>query len=122
MGTDFSPTSGARLNTDDVGVDGGARPAATMEEGDFDPYAQRRADELRRQSMLQNFTAGFSRPDPTKRRFMWIHTPYNNPPWVKVSGFLRPGLSGLGLSVQDYADGRCLGRIRETGRNQGARL
>lgn len=34
---------------------------------------------------LQDLTAGFSRPDPNKRKFMWIHLPFNNPHWVKVS-------------------------------------
>ncbi|KAI0007362.1 hypothetical protein F4779DRAFT_516523 [Xylariaceae sp. FL0662B] len=28
-------------------------------------------------------TAGFSRPDPSKRNCMWIHLPFNNPHWVK---------------------------------------
>ncbi|KAI1819347.1 hypothetical protein F4861DRAFT_546930 [Xylaria intraflava] len=27
--------------------------------------------------------AGFSRPNPLKRKFMWIHLPFNNPFWVK---------------------------------------
>lgn len=38
---------------------------------------------LRRASALQDFTAGFSRPDPHGRKFMWIHLPFNNPHWVK---------------------------------------
>jgi hypothetical protein len=29
-------------------------------------------------------TAGFSRPNPDLRKFMWIHLPFNNPVWVKV--------------------------------------
>lgn len=33
---------------------------------------------------MQDPSAGFSRPDPQKRKFMWIHMPYNNPHWVKV--------------------------------------
>ncbi|KAI1115569.1 hypothetical protein F5Y14DRAFT_410352 [Nemania sp. NC0429] len=36
-----------------------------------------------RASTMQEFTAGFSRPDPSKRKFMWIHLPFNNPYWVK---------------------------------------
>lgn len=28
--------------------------------------------------------AGFSRPNPSLRKFMWVHMPYNNPVWVKV--------------------------------------
>ncbi|KAI1329879.1 hypothetical protein F5Y16DRAFT_364948 [Xylariaceae sp. FL0255] len=31
----------------------------------------------------QDYTAGFSRPDPQRRKFMWIHLPFNNPYWVK---------------------------------------
>lgn len=27
---------------------------------------------------------GFSRPNPSLRKFMWIHLPFNNPVWVKV--------------------------------------
>ncbi|KAI1414456.1 hypothetical protein F5Y13DRAFT_16360 [Hypoxylon sp. FL1857] len=36
-----------------------------------------------RRSMLPDFAAGFSRPDPARRKFMWIHLPFNNPHWVK---------------------------------------
>ncbi|KAK8041018.1 hypothetical protein PG994_014025 [Apiospora phragmitis] len=32
---------------------------------------------------LNDLTAGFSRPNPKKRKFMWIHLPFNNPYWVK---------------------------------------
>ncbi|KAL7625819.1 hypothetical protein AAE478_005042 [Parahypoxylon ruwenzoriense] len=32
---------------------------------------------------LKDLTAGFSRPDPSRRKFMWIHLPFNNPHWVK---------------------------------------
>ncbi|KAK4190766.1 hypothetical protein QBC35DRAFT_488885 [Podospora australis] len=28
-------------------------------------------------------TAGFSRPNPSLRKFTWIHLPFNNPVWVK---------------------------------------
>lgn len=34
---------------------------------------------------FQETTTGFSRPDPDKRRIVWIHLPFNNPYWVKVS-------------------------------------
>ncbi|KAK2008900.1 hypothetical protein LZ32DRAFT_565819 [Colletotrichum eremochloae] len=43
----------------------------------------RRQDRLSRASALDDLTAGFSRPDPTSRKFMWIHTPFTNPSWVK---------------------------------------
>lgn len=29
------------------------------------------------------YLAGFSRPDPNRRKFMWMHLPFNNPTWVK---------------------------------------
>lgn len=29
--------------------------------------------------------AGFSRPEPSRRKFMWMHLPFNNPHWVKVN-------------------------------------
>ncbi|KAK8001660.1 hypothetical protein PG991_013882 [Apiospora marii] len=32
---------------------------------------------------MYDLTAGFSRPNPNKRKFMWIHLPFNNPYWVK---------------------------------------
>jgi hypothetical protein len=28
-------------------------------------------------------TAGFSRPDASQKKFMWVHMPFNNPVWVK---------------------------------------
>ncbi|KAK4119531.1 hypothetical protein N657DRAFT_253674 [Parathielavia appendiculata] len=28
-------------------------------------------------------TAGFSRPKPSQRKFVWVHVPFNNPVWVK---------------------------------------
>ncbi|RYP02235.1 hypothetical protein DL764_005877 [Monosporascus ibericus] len=42
-----------------------------------------RSEPLSKVSALQELTAGFSRPDPTRRKFMWIHLPFNNPHWVK---------------------------------------
>ncbi|RYP79794.1 hypothetical protein DL770_006509 [Monosporascus sp. CRB-9-2] len=42
-----------------------------------------RNERLSKASALQELTAGFSRPDPTRRKFMWIHLPFNNPHWVK---------------------------------------
>jgi len=49
-----------------------------------------RKDQFSRTSALQDFTAGFSRPNPTKRKFMWIHLPFNNPQWVKVTNTPKP--------------------------------
>lgn len=31
-----------------------------------------------------DFPAGFSRPEPKQRKFMWIHLPFTNPLWVRV--------------------------------------
>ncbi|KAI1773011.1 hypothetical protein F4818DRAFT_424610 [Hypoxylon cercidicola] len=46
-------------------------------------YTSERRSRVSRASALQDLTAGFSRPDPSKRKFMWIHLPFNNPHWVK---------------------------------------
>ncbi|KAI1848620.1 hypothetical protein JX266_005479 [Neoarthrinium moseri] len=55
-----------------------------IDERDFNPTAAKaRKDRISRVSALQELTAGFSRPDPSKRKFMWIHLPYTNPHWVK---------------------------------------
>jgi hypothetical protein len=40
---------------------------------------------------LRDLMAGFSRPDPLLRRFMWIHLPFTNPLWVKARN--NPGPS-----------------------------
>ncbi|KAI0452405.1 hypothetical protein F5B21DRAFT_483485 [Xylaria acuta] len=53
------------------------------EEDDIDPTRRSRRGRLGRSPTLQDFTAGFSRPNPSKRKFMWIHLPFNNPYWVK---------------------------------------
>lgn len=31
---------------------------------------------------LHDFTAGFSRPIASRRKFMWLHMPFNNPHWI----------------------------------------
>lgn len=33
---------------------------------------------------MQDLTAGFSRPNTDRRKFMWIHLPFTNPLWVEV--------------------------------------
>lgn len=43
---------------------------------------RRRSDDFNRFA-LQDM-AGFSRPDPSRRKFMWMHLPFTNPLWVKV--------------------------------------
>lgn len=60
-----------------------ARPV--IEEKEHASVAESSREYLRRASALHEMTAGFSRPDPARRKFMWIHLPFNNPHWVKVS-------------------------------------
>ncbi|GAW19069.1 hypothetical protein ANO14919_085530 [Xylariales sp. No.14919] len=42
-----------------------------------------RREHMAHSAVWQDLTAGFSRPNLTKRKFMWIHLPFNNPYWVK---------------------------------------
>ncbi|KAI0393446.1 hypothetical protein F5Y17DRAFT_432425 [Xylariaceae sp. FL0594] len=74
-------TSHGVLNADenDQAADGRARVGV----GGDDVSRTSRRDSSRRASAFQDFTAGFSRPNPSKRKFMWIHLPFNNPQWVK---------------------------------------
>lgn len=44
---------------------------------------RRRSDDFNRFAFQD--MAGFSRPDPSLRKFMWMHLPFTNPLWVKVS-------------------------------------
>ncbi|KAF6820665.1 ankyrin repeat protein [Colletotrichum plurivorum] len=53
-----------------------------VEKSHSEPLAKRE-ERLSRGSALDNLTAGFSRPIPSARKFMWIHTPFTNPSWVK---------------------------------------
>ena len=34
--------------------------------------------------VVDDAPVAFSRPDANKRKFVWVHLPYNNPTWVKV--------------------------------------
>ncbi|KAB5583025.1 hypothetical protein GE09DRAFT_1211642 [Coniochaeta sp. 2T2.1] len=45
------------------------------------PPLRRRSDEFNRLAFQD--MAGFSRPDPKLRKFMWMHLPSTNPLWVK---------------------------------------
>ncbi|KAI0546750.1 hypothetical protein F4679DRAFT_404901 [Xylaria curta] len=53
------------------------------EEEEIEPTRKSRRERVRRASTWREFPAGFSRPNPSKRKFMWIHLPFNNPHWVK---------------------------------------
>ncbi|OLN89348.1 hypothetical protein CCHL11_08997 [Colletotrichum chlorophyti] len=57
--------------------------AAGVEKSQTEP-SSRRENRMSRGSALEHLTAGFSRPEPGKRSFMWVHTPFTNPSWVKV--------------------------------------
>ncbi|KAK1598445.1 uncharacterized protein LY79DRAFT_506243 [Colletotrichum navitas] len=63
-------------------VDPEPLPALGVGKRHSEPFS-RRQDRLSRGSALDDLTAGFSRPDPASRKFMWIHTPFTNPSWVK---------------------------------------
>ncbi|KAI8947890.1 hypothetical protein F4801DRAFT_488395 [Xylaria longipes] len=53
------------------------------EEEGIDSTRRGRRKQFGRTPTSQDLTAGFSRPNPSKRKFMWIHLPFNNPYWVK---------------------------------------
>ncbi|KAI1078676.1 hypothetical protein F5B20DRAFT_200228 [Whalleya microplaca] len=50
---------------------------------DHAPEAKNQSQHVSRAAAMQELTAGFSRPDPSRRKFIWIHLPFNNPQWVK---------------------------------------
>lgn len=56
-----------------------------IDEKDPTPAAEKRREGLSEDTALQHdLTAGFLRPNPSRRKFMWIHLPFNNPHWVNV--------------------------------------
>ncbi|TGJ80423.1 hypothetical protein E0Z10_g8343 [Xylaria hypoxylon] len=74
-------------------------PTDVEDEG-ADPERKSRREHVTRAAVWQDLTAGFARPNPTKRKFMWIHLPFNNPYWVKVTkalGFIGKELSADSL-------------------------
>ncbi|CAJ2506537.1 Uu.00g006670.m01.CDS01 [Anthostomella pinea] len=81
LGTDISPKEGGRAPQ--IGPANSHDVMPGIDERDHISERKSRRDRMSRASALQDLTAGFSRPDPTKRRFMWIHLPFNNPHWVK---------------------------------------
>ncbi|KAH7033621.1 uncharacterized protein B0I36DRAFT_287943 [Microdochium trichocladiopsis] len=58
-----------------------ASPSQARTTSSASSYSSRNAS---RTADAQEMTAGFSRPDPNKRKIMWIHLPFNNPHWVKL--------------------------------------
>jgi hypothetical protein len=49
----------------------------------IDLLAKQQAKVLMKEHELTGIV-GFSRPNPSLRKFMWVHMPFNNPVWVKV--------------------------------------
>jgi hypothetical protein len=86
-----SPESTASISTT---VSDSAVPFGGHFSGDeahtIDLLAHQQAKILMKEHELAT-TAGFSRPDPSQKKFMWVHMPFNNPVWVKVrDGSLVP--------------------------------
>ncbi|KAI1169925.1 hypothetical protein F4777DRAFT_571265 [Nemania sp. FL0916] len=99
------PSSRASSESVGLGIDEGARsfsepvapdvvPAAPGDQSRSDGTAtsvtqdhidvdNSRRGRMSRTVSMQDVTAGFSRPILSKRKFMWIHLPFNNPYWVK---------------------------------------
>lgn len=79
-----SPESNASVSTT---VSDTALPFALGFGGDeprtIDMLAKQQAKLLMKEHDLTT-SAGFSRPNPSQRKFAWVHMPFNNPVWVKV--------------------------------------
>ena len=92
---DFPPFSQqrSRSNVGDRGVDGvddsieasPALPEPVLAIRKFGRDAKRRPSEA---VVVDEVPVAFSRPDASQRKFVWVHLPYNNPTWVKVSSSL----------------------------------
>ncbi|KAK3349957.1 hypothetical protein B0T25DRAFT_611009 [Lasiosphaeria hispida] len=93
------PTADTRPSSSDSSGSSGASTASepamqlsTIDVANF-PKAESREPVLTAKQLEERFhqaryvirdpAAGFSRPDPNLRKFMWIHTPFTNPVWVK---------------------------------------
>ncbi|KAK0707470.1 hypothetical protein B0H67DRAFT_587675 [Lasiosphaeris hirsuta] len=93
------PTADTRPSSSDSSSSSGASTASepamqlsVIDVADF-PKAESREPVLTAKQLEERFqqaryvirdpAAGFSRPDPNLRKFMWIHTPFTNPVWVK---------------------------------------
>lgn len=61
------------------------RARAASDHTGLDRGSKGRADGLSNTYAMMDSTAGFSRPNADRRKFMWIHVPFTNPLWVKVS-------------------------------------
>ncbi|ROV94143.1 hypothetical protein VPNG_09365 [Cytospora leucostoma] len=81
-GGELSPKEGAsdthretRGHTSRAGADSGRTELYTATKSHEERFSP--------SSILQELVAGFSRPEPARRKFMWIHLPFTNPLWVK---------------------------------------
>lgn len=61
------------------------RARAASDHTGLDQGSKGQADRLSNTYAPMDLTAGFSRPHADRRKFMWIHLPFTNPLWVKVS-------------------------------------
>lgn len=99
-GERLSSDEASRTLSDPTGVD--ISPRTILVEPEPRPSGEQRADQsevgnhgfvshgsdeehqVDHATAMYDLAAGFSRPNPNKRKFMWIHLPFNNPYWVKV--------------------------------------
>lgn len=79
------------------------RAGTASDQTDLDSRPKSPVERLRKTSALLGLTAGFSRPNADRRKFMWIHLPFTNPLWVKVS------------QVHTYRESNFHGAKRDTG-------
>ena len=63
----------------------GNRARASSDHTGLEPGSKVQVDRFSKTSALADLTAGFSRPNADRRKFMWIHLPFTNPLWVKAS-------------------------------------
>lgn len=73
-----------------------------MQLSNIDVAGMARPDLRRSGFVIRDPAAGFSRPDPNLRKFMWIHTPFTNPVWVRVSPLHHPPPSHATDSVTEH--------------------
>lgn len=84
-----------------------SRARAVSDHTGLEPRSKAQSDRLSKSSALADLTAGFSRPNTDRRKFMWMHLPFTNPLWVKVSqGHAHPGMETLTMLTltQDMFD------------------
>ncbi|ETS86091.1 hypothetical protein PFICI_04116 [Pestalotiopsis fici W106-1] len=82
LGSDVSPRTAGETAPLAQQLTGDA--PLNLDEKEYASTSGDRKHRSSRASALEDLTAGFSRPDPSKRKFMWIHLPYTNPQWVKT--------------------------------------